>query len=162
MPTDETHKIEDRITAARAKLLATVEGLDAAAWDWRPDDGRWSVRLTLAHVGSAQWSHLEVARRLLAGEPMEIPGFDLDAWSKAHVEERADWPLAQVLSDLDAAQRATLGFLQDLSTEDLALVGNHPALGKVNVGQVLRVIAVHDGMHRRDILSLLREMADEG
>jgi uncharacterized damage-inducible protein DinB len=158
---DEITNIEGKLTAARAKLLDAVEGLDEAAWDWRPEDGRWSVRLTLAHVGAAQWSHLEVARHLVAGEPIEIPGFELDAWNAAAVAQRAGWSVDQVLSDLDAAQAATLAFLRELDVEKLAISGSHPALGEVSVSQVLRVIGVHDSMHRRDVLGLLRER-DEG
>jgi uncharacterized damage-inducible protein DinB len=157
---DEIAKIERKIVAARARLLETVERLDEAAWEWRPGDERWSVRLTLAHVGAAQWSHLEVARRLVAGEPVDIPGFELDAWNNAQVAKRHDWPVERVLADLEAAQGATLAFLAGLSIEELDITGRHPALGEVSVRQVLRVVAVHDGMHRRDVLNLLREMGE--
>ena len=151
-------KIEDRLMAARARLLAAVEGLDGAAWEWRPGDGRWSVRLTLAHVGAAQWSHLEVARRFAAGETVEIPDFDLDAWNASMVAGRADWPVDRVMADLEAAHQATLAFLGSLDAEQLAIKGSHPALGEMSVGQVLRVIALHDNMHRRDIIRLRDEM----
>jgi uncharacterized damage-inducible protein DinB len=160
MQADERHKIAERITSARAKLLAAVEGLEAAAWEWRPGDGRWSVRLTLAHVGEAQWSHLEVARRAVAGEPMDLPGFDLEAWNAAAVAERAAWPVERVLADLDAAQEATLAFLEELPGGQLAVTESHPALGEMSVGQALRIIAVHDSMHRRDIVKLLEEMGE--
>ncbi len=160
MQADEKTKIAERITSARAKLLAAVEGLEAAAWEWRPDDGRWSVRLTLAHVGEAQWSHLEVARRAVAGEPVDLPGFDLDAWNAAAVAERSAWPVDRILADLDAAQEATLVFLEELDADHLAVTESHPALGEMSVGQALRIIAVHDGMHRRDIVNLLGEMGD--
>ena len=160
MQTDEGQKIADRITSARAKLLAEVEGLEAAAWEWRPGDGRWSIRLTLAHVGEAQWSHLEVARRAIAGERMDLPGFDLDAWNAAAVAERAEWQVDRVLADLDAAQEATLALLEQLDAEQLAVTESHPALGEMSVGQALRIIAVHDGMHRRDIAKLLVEMGE--
>jgi hypothetical protein len=160
MQTDETKKIEAKIKASRAKLLGSVDGLDEAAWEWRPEHGRWSVRLTMAHVGSAQWSHLEVAKRLAAGKPLDIPDFDLDTWNNAHVAERIDWSVEQVLADLDAAQQATFAFLRELDAEQLAITGRHPALGEASVSQVLRVISVHDGMHRRDILNLLNEMGE--
>lgn len=155
---DEVQKIKDKLTAARGKLLVVVEGLDRAQWDWQPDDGRWSVRLTLAHVGSAQWSHLEVARRLAAGETVDLPDFDLDAWNEANVAERADWSVDQVLADLEAAQQASFAFLDGLDAETLARTGAHPALGEMSVGQVIRVIGLHDGLHRRDLLRLLEEM----
>jgi uncharacterized damage-inducible protein DinB len=158
MQNDEILKVRSRIAKARAQLLGVVEDLDAAAWEWQPDDGRWSIRLTMAHVASSQWSHLEVARRAARGQETEIPGFDLDDWNAAHVAERVDWPVERILGDLQAAQEETLRFLDGLDGETLDVIGSHPALGQVSVGQALRVIAVHDGMHRRDILKLLGEM----
>lgn len=91
MYADEIAKIKDSIVAARAKLLATTDDLDEGAWEWRPGDGRWSIQMTLAHVGRAQWGHVEVARRLVAGRPLELSNFDLDAWNTAEVAKRADW-----------------------------------------------------------------------
>lgn len=158
MQKDERAVVADRITAARAKLLATVTDLDEAACDWRPGDGRWSVRQTLAHVGAAQWSHLRVARRFAAGRPVDLPGFDLDAWNAAAVEERDGWSMGEVLADLEAAQEASLAFLDGLDDEQVGRTGLHPALGEMSVGQVLRVIGLHDGLHRRDIANLRREM----
>lgn len=152
-------QIREKIRAARTKLLAVVEGLDEAAWNWRPGDGRWSVRLTLAHVGSAHWSHLEVARSLVAGETIDLPGFELDEWNEVRVAERANWSPGKILADLKAAQDATLAFMAELEAEDLETRGVHPALGEVSAGQVLGVIALHDSLHRRDILKLLREMS---
>ena len=155
---DEVQQIEERLASARAKLLASVEGLDEAAWDWQPADGRWSVRLTLAHVGSAHWSHLEVARRVAEGKTVNLPGFELDEWNKSRVAERAAWTREQVLADLQAAQQATSVFMANLDEETLEARGMHPVLGEVDVSQALRVIALHDSLHRRDILKLRREM----
>jgi uncharacterized damage-inducible protein DinB len=156
---DQIRQIGEKMDSARNKLLAAVEGLDEAAWDWQPGDGRWSARLTLAHVGSAHWSHLEVARSLVAGKMIDLPGFELDKWNKARVAERADWSPGKILVDLKAAQDATLTFMAELEAKDLETSGVHPALGEVSAGQVLRVIALHDSLHRRDILKLLREMS---
>lgn len=155
---DEVDQIEAKLAAARGKLLAAVDGLDNAAWDWQPEDGRWSVRLTLAHVGSAHWSHLEVARRAIAGETLDLPGFELDAWNASRVAERAGWTTEQVLADLQAAQEATFAFMAALDAQELKARGAHPALGEVSAGQALRIIALHDSLHRRDILALRREM----
>jgi uncharacterized damage-inducible protein DinB len=158
MPADEIRKIREKIEKARAQLLSAVEDLDAATWEWQPCDGRWSIRLTMAHVASAQWSHLAFAQRAATGEETRIPGFDLDAWNAAHVAERADWPIERILGDLQSAQERTLAFLDGIDTASLDRAGSHPALGQVTVGQALRVIAVHEGMHRRDIVKLLDEM----
>jgi hypothetical protein len=64
----------------------------------------------------------------------------------------------QVLTDLGAGQRATFEFVDELDAEELTITGSHPALGEMNVGQVVRVIGMHDGLHRRDLLQLRQEM----
>jgi len=151
-------QIEEKLASARGKLLAAVDELDEAEWGWQPGDGRWSARLTLAHVGSAHWSHLEVARRILARETLDLPDFELDRWNEARVAERAGWTTEQVLADLRAAQEATFAFTAGLDAPKLDARGTHPVLGEVSVGQVLRIIALHDSLHRRDVLTLRREM----
>jgi uncharacterized damage-inducible protein DinB len=158
---DEVQRIKKKLTAARERLLSAAGGLDKGQWEWRPDDGRWSVRLVLAHVGAAQWSHLEVARHLVDGEAVEIPDFDLDAWNDAEVAKRADWSVERVLADLEAGQRVAFDFLDGLDEEKLAITGSHPALGEMSVGQIVRVIGMHDGLHRRDLMKLRREMGSE-
>lgn len=158
MGTQELAKIGARITAARAKLLAAVSSLETEAWDWDPGDGRWSVRLTLAHVGSAQRSHLTIARRLASGEAIDLLGFDLDAWNAAEVEKRRDWSVDEVLTDLELGHQEAMRFVDNLDGDRLGASGRHPALGQVSVEQVLRVIALHDRLHLRDIHQLLLEM----
>jgi len=95
---------------------------------------------------------------MAAGETVELPGFDLDAWNEAQIAKRAGWPADRVLADLEAAQQASFAFLDELDAETLARSGTHPALGEMNVGQVIRVIGLHDNVHRRDLLRLLGEM----
>ncbi len=159
MKADTTETIRDRIVTARSRLLASVAGLTSESWGWEPGGGRWSIAETLAHVGAAQWSHLDAARRFLDGEQTGIQGFDLNAWNRAAVAEREGWTVQQILQDLDAAGQETLEFLATLGPDDMRTTGFHPALGTVSVAQVLRVIAIHDGMHRKDILALLEEMS---
>ena len=154
----EITKLKTKIESARARLLAALDGLDEKAWEWRPEDGRWSVRLTMAHIGSAQWDHLEVVRRLLAGEPTAMPDFDLDAWNASSVAKRDDWTPGRILAYLKDAHQATTVLLDRLDDDQLQVSGTHPAWDRVSVGQVFRIIVLHDGLHRRDVLRLRREM----
>jgi hypothetical protein len=47
----------------------------------------------MAHVAAARRGHLEVAQRLVAGESVNIPGFDLDAGTPPMSTSREDEPL---------------------------------------------------------------------
>ena len=158
MPADEIAKIRGKVTASRARLLAEVEGLQGRHWDWHSADDHFSVRQTLSHVGSAQRNHLQVAHSILSGTAINLPEFDLNTWNVAQVAKRGGWTPDEVLADLRGAHEETLAFLDGLDSEKLTLTGSHPALGEVSVGQVLRIIALHDGIHRREIARLRAEM----
>jgi hypothetical protein len=94
------------------------------------------------------------------GESVDIPGFDLDGWNASQIEERDDWTIDRILQSLEAGQREAFAFLGELDDERLAIAGSHPALGKATVSQVLRIIALHDEIHRRDIAKLKAEMGE--
>lgn len=158
MPADEIGKIKEKVTASRARLLAEVAGLQEPQWGWRPAHDRWSARQTLSHVGSAERSHLRVAHSILSGTAIDLPGFDLNTWNAGQVAKRDGWALDKVLAELHGAHEETLAFLEDLDAEKLTMAGTHPALGKVSVGLVLRIVALHDSMHRRDIARLRSEI----
>ncbi|MFC2030361.1 DinB family protein [Chloroflexota bacterium] len=158
MPTDEIVKIRAKVTTSRSRLLDEVEGLQGQQWEWHSADDRWSARQTLSHVGSAERSHLQVARSIFSRTAVDLPEFDLNTWNVVQVAKRDGWTPDEVLADLREAHEETLAFLDGLDSEMLTLTGRHPALGEVSVGQVLRIIALHDGMHRRDIARLRAEM----
>jgi hypothetical protein len=50
--------------------------------------------------------------------------------------------------------------LGGLDDQCLFITGLHPALGEITVSQVLRIIALHDEMHRMYIAKRKAEMGD--
>jgi uncharacterized damage-inducible protein DinB len=42
------------LTYSRADLLALIADLPDEAWEWRPEEGCWSIRRILRHIGDAE------------------------------------------------------------------------------------------------------------
>jgi uncharacterized damage-inducible protein DinB len=147
----------DKLASAREEILQTIEGLDEGALTWKPGDGRWSTKETLAHLASAEGSHRQVAQAIAAGQTVDVPDFNLDTWNAARVAERRQQSIEEILKEMAAERQRTLSVLQDLENEALDRQGHHPALGETTVLKVFRIIPIHERWHLKDIKQLLEE-----
>jgi len=150
----------DKLAAARGEILQTIEGLDEGALTWQPGDGRWSIKETLAHLASSEQSHRQVAQAIAAGQTVDLPDFDLDAWNAAQVAKRRQQSMDEILEEMAAERQRTLGALQGLG-DALDRQGLHPALGETTVLKVFRIIPIHERWHLKDIRQLLTEQGEQ-
>ena len=148
-------KIVPKMQAARGELLTLVESLDHATLAWRPPGGGWSIRDNLAHLADAERAHRGFVGAVLKGRSTHLAGFDLDRWNQEHVARRAGQSVDEILDALRSERQETLSFMASLPADAWDQVGDHPALGQVSVGQVIRVIGVHDRMHLMEMRRLL-------
>jgi len=147
----------DKLSKSREKLLAAVSDLSEDLLDRRLADG-WSIRDTLTHLLNAEEDHCRVAAVIADGEQHRLPAqFDLDQHNAGRLAERGRLSRAELLAALDHQRQRTIALFERLSDEQRALVGRHPALGEIAVGDVFRIIAVHDQLHLRDIQAVLNE-----
>jgi len=137
----------NKLAATREEILQAIEGLDEGTLTWRPGDGRWSIKETLAHLASAEGSHRQVAQAIAAGQTVDVPDFDLDAWNAAQVAKRRQRSIDEILEEMAVERQRTLNALQDLENEALDRQGLHPALGEITVLKVFRIIPIHERWH---------------
>jgi uncharacterized damage-inducible protein DinB len=150
-----------KLAAAREEIVQTIEGLDEGTLTWKPGDGRWCIKETLAHLASAEGSHRQVAQAIVAGQTVDVSDFDLDAWNAARVAERRQQSIDEILEEMAVERQHTLSALQDLEDEALDLQGLHPALGETTVLKIFRIIPIHERWHLKDIRQLLEEWGEQ-
>lgn len=157
---NEQQQMIEKMTAVRADIVALVNGLDETTRNFRPADGRWTVRENLAHLVDAEKAHRRFVQALLTGKVITArPRFDRDRWNEDHVAKRAAENTDSLLAAMAEQRAETLAVINDISAEKWLLEGNHPALGPVTVRQVVKIIGVHEKMHLRDIQAVLTERA---
>ena len=118
--------------------------------DWTtPNEGgeTFSAIDNLGHVIHGERTDwIPRARIILAqGESVRFATFD----RFAHRVERAGKSVAQLLDEFDALRRANLDELKGwrLTERELVLEGEHPALGRVTLKQLLATWVAHDLGH---------------
>lgn len=147
-------KMLPKMQSTRDELLSFVASLDQAALTQHPPEEGWSIRDNLAHLADAERAHRRFVAAVLEGRSTRLEGFDLDRWNLEHVARRAGQSIQEILDALDAERQQTLAFIAAIPADAWDKRGNHPALGNVSLGQVIKVIGVHERMHLKEMRKL--------
>lgn len=150
-----THPTLTKLARNRERLLDQVSGLPDEKLDLCLSDG-WTIRETLTHLLNAEEDHCRVIAVIARGQTDRLPtAFDLDAHNAQRLQERGRLALSDLINGLAAQRERTIALFSRLSETQLALSGPHPALGEMTIGNIFRVIAMHEQIHTRDIQALL-------
>jgi len=116
----------------------------------RPEaSGKWSVLQVLDHLTDAEMVSGARLRYILAEDNPIIVGYDQDRWAVQLRYGTAD--LESLLSELAAFRSRTLRLLRDLTPAELERVGQHTERGPESVGHMMKLMAAHDLVHRRQL-----------
>lgn len=144
--------------AVLGELLPEVERLTAGLDDdelRRPEaPGKWSVVEVVQHLADAELMMSVRLRTTVADDRPRLAGYDQDAW--ADRLRYRDVPLAGALDQLAGLRRANLRWLATLSEAERRRVAVHAERGEESVERMIRLLAGHDLVHRRQIARVRR------
>jgi uncharacterized damage-inducible protein DinB len=147
--------ILETLATKRERLRAVVDGLSEADLDRREGDG-WSIREILTHLLNAEEDHCRVIAVVAKGQAHHLPAdFALDEHNAQRLAERGHLTGPDLLSALAAQRARTEALFHRLRAEQLDWVAPHPALGDKTLGDIFRVIGLHETMHTREIEALV-------
>jgi len=141
--------------ALRAALLAVrVEctGLPMAMLRWHPAPGEWCVLEVLGHLIEAEERGFAGrVRTLLAETDPRFQTWDQDAVARERRDCEGD--LAGILAEWTRLREASATLVEALRPGDLVRSGQHPAVGRLSVSDLLAEWVHHDRNHQRQILA---------
>ncbi len=143
------------LAATPAWCAAAVRGVGASDLSRAEAPGKWSVAGVLQHLADSEGVNGHRIRLMLVEDTPSIAAYDQDAWARAFDYGSADATAA--LRDFTATRAANLRLWQSLDATALARGGVHAERGVETVGHLLRLLAAHDLVHRRQIERILRQ-----
>lgn len=118
----------------------------------------WQIKDILAHLVSADINFLEYFKRLKSsggGLPEE---FDLNTFNNAQVNMMKSSKAKDLLEQFNENRNKMALWVSQLKFEDLELEGIHPAMGKAKLGEMIKMVYLHNILHLRDVKSVLSEL----
>ena len=129
-----------------AELIANIPTEKLRA---RPAPDKWSVAEILAHLAEDEMATAWRYRQIVEHSGCELQGFDQDLWADRFDYAGASMELA--MPQLRALRASNLALWRRLGLADLAREGMHSERGPESLGHLLKLMAAHDLVHRRQI-----------
>jgi hypothetical protein len=115
--------------------------------------GKWSVIQVIHHLADSDLVAGYRIRMVVAEDRPALQGYDQDRWaSEFHYN---DTPLVLAREQLRGLRAANLHLWRQLTPPQLERIGLHAERGPESAGHILRLMAAHDLVHRRQIDRIL-------
>ena len=128
--------MEERVRTVDQRVLRVPEA-----------PGKWSVIEVLQHLADSDLVFGFRLRMILTEDKPPLQGYDQDAW--ARTLKYRDVQLDVAMEQLRGLRSANVHVLRQLSPGQLERVGLHSERGPESAGFLLRLMAGHDLVHRR-------------
>jgi hypothetical protein len=116
----------------------------------RPEaPGKWSVTQVVQHLADSDLVFGFRARMILSEERPPLQGYDQDRWASLFRYSEASCQSA--LAQLGVLRDANLAILRRLGPAELEREGVHGERGPESLGHLMKLMAAHDLVHRRQI-----------
>ncbi|MGH7509627.1 MAG: DinB family protein [Gemmatimonadales bacterium] len=138
-------------------LAERTHGLDESVLRQPEAAGKWSVIEVVQHLADTELVYGFRMRMVLTEDLPPLPGFDQDRWARDFRYREVQLEIA--LWQLRGVRIPNLRLWRSLSPQQLERVGLHSERGPESAGQILRLMAAHDLVHRRQIERILGRAA---
>jgi uncharacterized damage-inducible protein DinB len=155
----ELESMANKLNEARTMLKKTLDALSEEQAVARKVNPEWSIKDQVAHLAAANRGMFGIAQRMARGEDPKLPeGYDNEVFNARQVAKRKERTLAEICAEIDTTHSELLAFLDGLTPEQLALMGEHPLFGQVVLRDLLVIIYTHQIMHCKEISAQVREL----
>jgi len=149
--------LAQRLENGAEKTISFFEALTPDQWGITiyTDGASWTVQQVLAHFVSTEMSIVRLIQNILSGGGGVPEKFNIDTYNERKVSELQGASPEKLLAEFNRSRQSTISLVAGLSPEDLSRQGRHPWLGMTEVGEIIKLLYLHNQIHQRDIRRLL-------
>jgi hypothetical protein len=119
--------------------------------------GKWSVIQVVQHLADSELVFGYRLRSILTEDRPPLRGYDQDLWAREL--DYQDVPLDLAFGQLRGLRIPNLRLARALSPQQLERVGHHIERGPESTAHLIKLMAAHDLVHRRQIDRILGAVA---
>lgn len=125
------------------------------------DEQEWLIRDVLAHFISAEKSFLLLFENIRNGGQGVPDDFSVDVFNNSEIKKMKKIDPDDLLVLFSKTRQHTVKWLEGLSEEEMEKFGRHPAMGETTLGEMIKMIYLHNQIHMRDIRSAIESHREE-
>jgi hypothetical protein len=121
---ERARKLAEKLKAFNSDVTAFVENCSDKDWGKICSGEGWPVGIVARHLGASHFGALDLAKMIIAGEPLpKLTAETIDQMNARHAEKYADCTKDEVLGLLRTNGAQLAQYVAGLSSEDLDRAG---------------------------------------
>jgi hypothetical protein len=145
----ELAELLERFRRGAELLAVATTGAAGPELDYKPGEGRWSVRQIACHLADSEAATVMRLRQIIAEDNPVLPALDQEAWAK-----RLDYDKRKISQAIETFRRLrgeNYELLKDLPESTFARTGTHSVRGPLTLFALLRGSTQHTENHVKQI-----------
>jgi hypothetical protein len=140
-------------------LTQRTAGISEAVLRRPEQPGKWSIIEVIQHLADSDLVAGFRIKMVLSEDRPALQGYDQDRWATEF--HYRDVELGLALGQLSGLRAANLELWRRLTPSQLERVGMHSERGPESAGHLIRLMAAHDLVHRRQIERIFAAVGSE-
>jgi hypothetical protein len=145
----ERHALIEQYGEGVRMLKAALATAPAAAMQWRPQRGAWSIHEIVCHCADSETNSASRIRYLTGEKNLTLDNYDQDRWA-IEFDYHAH-PFDAALAAVEAVRANTLPLIRRLPADVWTRVHHHKTKGPYTATDWLRTYAIHLHEHAKQI-----------
>jgi len=153
MPGTTPTWLAERLKKEGEKVVAYFSALPDEQWhaEVYTEGDTWTIRNVLAHFVTSERGLHKLFENIREGGLGASDDFSIDRYNARQQEKTKNLSPAELLQQYRDVRADLASWVSKLSQDDLAIEGRHPYLGQVQLGEMIKMIYLHNQLHFRDI-----------
>lgn len=149
--------LAEKLKTEGEKTTVFLSRLTPAQWQQTvyAAEGTWTARSILAHFVSAEQGFLKIFASIREDGPGASADFEIDRYNASQQARLAEVAWPELLAHYQLVRAEMVAFAAGLEAADLQKTGRHPALGITSLGEMLKMVYLHNALHLRDLKKAL-------
>lgn len=149
-------QIKAKLDEARDEMNRVLNQI-GDRWDQQvySDGLAWTVRQVLVHVADADRGHNRQAMGYAEGQEVIPADFDVQRYNTRTTEKLASKTVEEARTEMTQSRQALIQWLDSVEEEKLDREGRHASGNVMTVRNMLRIQAIHEQTHAREIAAAL-------
>jgi uncharacterized damage-inducible protein DinB len=145
--------LAEKLQSEGRRLVEFFSSLSGAQWEKEvyTEGTTWTVRNVLAHFVTAERGFVKLFEQIRQGGPGASEDFSIDRYNASQQEKTRDWTPQQLLEQFQAVRAEMVQWVRGLTESDLQRIGRHPFLGETTLGEMIKMVYLHNQLHYRDV-----------
>lgn len=152
MPETTPAWLVDRLKKEGEKVVTYFSVLTDEQWlaEVYTEGDTWTVRNVLAHFVTSERGLHKLFESILEGGLGASDDFSIDRYNARQQDKTRGLTPQELLEQFVDVRADLVRWVSKLTMEDLAKEGRHPYMGQVKLGEMIKMIYLHNQLHFRD------------